>query len=226
MILSLALVVAIASPVLAASYTLSVQTTSTTYTGSVNITVTGQVSPAPGQNTSVLLRVYNPGKALATFADVPVNGTTGQYSFTFAAGGSSAWVGGTYLVNATWGAYGPVIFKVVTFSWTSSGTTTSTSSTSSTVTTTTSSSRPSTGTSVSTTSSTSSISTTATTTSSSTTVSTSSITTTGSSTTGTANVPEFPFQIVAAVAFSALIVCSYLVIRSRRARVSTPGSFV
>ena len=201
------------------SYSLTVQSDSPSYSGNSNITITGQVSPAPGPNTAVLVRVFNPNSVIATAAEVAVNGTTGLYSVSFVAGGSSAWVDGRYTVNATWGAYGTVIFKTAAFSWTSSPVTTTTS--------TTSTSAASTTTSVtSSTTPTSSVITTSgvqTSSSHSTSSSSSSTSSTGTPTTSAASVPEFPYQVAVVAVFTALMAGSYLLIRSRRGRAPTSG---
>lgn len=191
----------------AVTYSISVQTNSSTYLGAPTITVSGQVSPAPGPNTAVFVRVFNPNGVVATAGQVNVNGTTGLYSETFAAGGSTNWVNGNYVVNATWGAYGPVIFALANFAWSSSPITTTTSTTSSTSSTT--SSTSSSSSSSSSTSSTSSSSTSSST--------TSSAPTTSSSTTGGGGggIPEFPFQAVALGAITLIIAASYLVIRRK-----------
>ena len=214
----IALLVALSGSAAALSYSLTVQTNATSYVGESTVLITGQVTPAPGPNSSVSLRVYNPNMLLATAAVAPVNGTTGLYSSTFVTGGSSAWIEGTYSVNATWGAYGPVIFKITTFSWASSATSTSTSATSTTTvstfssatSTTSSTSNPTTSITSTTTITTSSLVTSSPTTSTS-------VSTASSSATSSGTVPEFPFQIVVVVLFSALIAGSFLVMRSRRA---------
>jgi len=215
--LSVALLVALSGAASALSYTLTVHTNANSYAGESSVTINGQVSPAPGPNTSVLLRVYNPNMLLTTAAVAPVNGTTGDYSSSFIAGGSSAWIDGTYSVNATWGAYGPVIFKITTFKWASSATSTSTSATSTgTISTSSSATSVSTSTSIPTSSSTS---TSTTTTSSSLTAPSSTTSTSVSSTSSSAissgSVPEFPFQIVLVVLFTALIAGSFLIMRGR-----------
>ena len=214
--ISLAVLVALSGAVSAISFSLTVYTDSSSYVASSSISIAGEVSPAPGANTSVLLRIYNPNMTLVAGFIASVNGTTGSYSSTFVAGGSSSWTEGTYTVNATWGAFGPVVFKTTTFSWALSATSTTstssastTSSTSSTTSTTSSSTTNSTSTSSTTTSS----SLTTSSTSSTTVTSTPSITTSG-------NVPEFPFQAVTVVLFTALIIGSYLVLRSRSGHAS------
>jgi len=211
--IGLVMLAALSGAASAVSYSLTVHTDSSSYVASSSVSITGEVSPAPGANTSVLLRIYNPNMTLVAGFAASVNGTTGSYSSTFVAGSSSSWTEGTYTVNATWGAYGPVVFKTTTFSWALSATSTTTSS----VTTTSSTSSTTSTTSSSTTNSTT---TNSTTTSSSLTTSSTSTTVTSSSTTTSGNVPEFPFQAVAVVLFTALIVGSFLVVRSRSGHAS------
>jgi len=226
----LALLVGLSGAASATSYVLTVQTGSSAYSSSANITVTGQVSPAPGPSTSVFVRVFNPSMVLATEAVATVNGTTGIYSCSFVAGGSPAWTNGVYTVNATWGAYGPVIFRTATFSWSSSASTstTATSTTSSQPTssssTSTSSTTPPTSSTTSTASATTSASSTITSTSIETSSSsTSSVTSTNTSASTSESVPEFPFQIIAVAAFSALVAGSYLLFRKRKGVSTSPG---
>jgi len=204
--IGLAALVVLSVPASAVSYSVTVRTDSANYVGSSSISITGQVSPAPGANTSVLLRVYNPIMVLVGASEAPVNGTTGSYSYSFVAGGTSSWVAGAYTVNATWGAYGPTVFQTVTFSWsplTTSTTSTSTTSSSSTTTSTTSSTTTSSTTTSSTTSS-----------SFTTTSSTTSVTSSSSATSST-SVPEFPFQMVAVVVTTVLLASAFLIMRSR-----------
>ena len=197
----------------ASSYTLTVGTTVSSYFGPATVDVSGQVSPAPGANTSVIVRVFNPTNALVVVVEATVNATTGSYGATFVAGGSQAWVDGDYVVNATWGAYGPVIFATASFVWALSSTTTSsstiqTASTSSSVSTTSSQSESS-NPSSSITSESSTITTTTTFTSS--TPSTSS--TSSTSTTSTAEVPAFPLQALSMILLTALVLMGYLLLR-------------
>ncbi len=134
---------------LAQSYTMAVHTDSSSYVGAQTIHISGTVSPAPGPNTAVNVRVLAPnGEALIRGAP-SVDGTTGDYSIDAVAGGTPHWIAGTYTVNATWGAYGGVISAKTTFSWSPSATTTTTSAgtTTSTATSTSSSTTTSAGTS-------------------------------------------------------------------------------
>jgi len=194
-----AALIGLAGPAAAVSYAITVQTNAQSYVGASTVTVTGQVSPAPGPNTAVFVRVFNPSGAMATAGEAVVNGTTGAYTFNFVAGGSPAWVDGGYKVNATWGGYGPTVFAVATFSWSLTGTTTTTSTGQTTTTTTTTSTAPTSTTTTTTTTttpstsvgttSTSSSSSTPTSTASSTSTTTTSPTTTSSRTTSSTTTP-------------------------------------
>lgn len=114
---------------LALSYTLSVQTVAPSYFGTQTINIVGKVSPAPGPNTAVFLTIINPGGKVVYVNQDSVNGTTGVFSDSVAAGVSQDWVDGTYTVNATWGAYGPPLRAVATFTWSPAQTTTTSTTT-------------------------------------------------------------------------------------------------
>jgi hypothetical protein len=214
--LVLATVFMLAAPVAAVTYSLTVGTDSGSYIGSSTIHITGQVSPAPGPNTGVAIRIFNPSKVLVTADEVHVNGTTGSYSDAIVAGGSSGWVAGNYVVNATWGAYGPVVFSTASFAWSVSGTTTTTTSTTSSTSSSSATSTTST-TSTSSTSSTKSSSTTSSSSSSPTASITSSATmpTTSASTSSSSGggIPEFPYQAITATILTVIVIASYLVAR-------------
>jgi hypothetical protein len=168
------------------TYTLTVTTNSSSYAGTQNIVVSGSVTPPPGPNTAVTLKIINPLGVELTPGEAYVNATTGDYSYTFVSGGTAGWITGTYNVTATWGAYSPQIFAQKSFNYSSVVTSTSTTSTT-TLTTTTS------------------------TTSTTTTTSTSS--TSSSSSTKSGGIPEFPFEGALMVLFVALLVSAYLVVR-------------
>jgi hypothetical protein len=205
----------------AVSYSVSVQTNNSSYSGAATIAIAGQVSPAPGPNTAVLIRVFSPLNAIVTAGEANVNGTTGFYTFNFVAGGSSGWSNGNYVVNATWGAFGPVVFKTATFSWTSSAATTTTTTTTSTPTSTTTTTTSTTTTTTSSTTSTTTAQPTSSTTTSSTATTTSS--STGSTTAASSGgIPEFSFQALAVVVFTVVVAFSYLAFRNRP-RSKTPG---
>ena len=88
------------SPAVFASAEVSISTNSTLYTGSQTITVTGTVSPAPGNETSAFVQVTNPSGTVVRVDSVPVDPTTGAFSDGFTAGGTN-WLLGTYTVKAT-----------------------------------------------------------------------------------------------------------------------------
>ena len=222
----------LAAPVSALAYTVTVATSSRSYASNATIQITGQVSPAPGPGTVITIRIFNQNGALVTADEVTVNGTTGSYSGETVAGGSSNWVDGNYVVNATWGAYGPTIFAITTFSWSSTATSTSTTSTTSSTTSTsssTSATTSSTSTTLTATTSSSSLSsstTTATssqTTSSSSSIATSSTTSSSSASTTSGGIPEFPYQVLAVMALSLLVAASYFLVRRRSRIPATPG---
>jgi len=203
----------------ASSYTVSVTADAPSYVGSATIHLSGQVSPAPGPGTAVLIRISNPNKVVVTADEAQVNGTTGNYSDSIVAGGSANWVGGDYLVNVTWGAYPPVVFVTTLFSWSSTAVTTTTSTTSiqstsqsstNTLPTTSSTSTPTTITSTSQVSSSS--------TSQPPTTSTTSQSTSTTSSSSGGGIPEFPFQAVTVAVLTVLVLASYIAIRGRRAR--------
>src|ERR1700722_6236637 len=143
-----------AGQVMALTYSVSVQTDAGTYSGTQPIVISGAVSPAPGNSTAVFIKVYNPDSVLVIVASASVHVRTGAFREMEVTGGTSQWVAGQYLVNATWGATGPVISGTTTFQYsvgnvtsTTNSTSSSTNSTSSSTTTTTSSSTSSTTTS-------------------------------------------------------------------------------
>ena len=175
-------------PAYATTYTMTLHTDASSYSGSQPIHITGSVSPAPGPNTGVIITIKNSANGLADVTEVAPSSTTGSFNYTSVPGGSAAWITGSYSVNATWGGDGATASQVVTFSYTA----TTTTSTTSTTTTTTSSTS-------STTSATSTTSTTSATTTTSQTSTTSSTSTTTSST-----VPEFPSGALALLALAGL----------------------
>jgi hypothetical protein len=113
----------------ALSYTLVVQTAAPSYYGSQPIVVFGKVNPAPGPNTAVFLSIVNPSGKVVFVSEDAVNGTTGVFSDSVVPGTSSDWLDGTYTVNASWGAYGPPLRAVTTFTWSSTQTVTTSTTT-------------------------------------------------------------------------------------------------
>lgn len=91
------------APALAASYTLTVQTNSPSYSGSQHIMINGTVSPSPGPNIAVVLTTKNPDGTAVDVQEDQVNPSTGAYNGSIVAGGTANWISGEYVVNATWG---------------------------------------------------------------------------------------------------------------------------
>ena len=102
------------------TYQVSVSTSSTFYSSSQTVVLTGAISPAPGNGTSAFVRIFNPDKTTVHIDSVPVNGTTGKFNDSFISGGTN-WINGNYTVNLTWAANisGPEYFGVAFFFYTS-----------------------------------------------------------------------------------------------------------
>ncbi|MDG6918091.1 MAG: hypothetical protein JRN62_01415 [Nitrososphaerota archaeon] len=197
LLLVLAISLAAQGTVAQTSYTLTVSTDKSSYASGQAIHVTGRVIPAPGPNTAVFLEVINPHDTIVAPGEATVSAATGLYNYTFVAGGTSAWVAGTYTVNATWGAYPPQVNATATFQYAPSVVTSTSSSISSGASTTGNQST-----------------TTATTTSSSSTNSVFSATTSvSSSTKSSGGIPEFPFQAAMVGITVLVIVSAYLMMK-------------
>lgn len=204
LLLVLAISLAAQGAVAQTSYTLTVSTDRSSYVSGQAIHVAGKVAPPPGPNTAVFLEIINPHGTIVAPGEAPVGVATGLYNYTFVAGGTSAWVAGTYTVNATWGAYPPQVNATATFEYAPSVVTSTSSSTSSGASTTGNQST-----------------TTATTTSSSSTNSVLNSTTSVSSTTipvssstkGSSGIPEFPFQAAMVGITVFVIVSAYLMMK-------------
>jgi len=84
-----------------------------TITGTQSYTIAGYVTPAPGVADNVFIEVKNPSGVVVDAASVPVNSSTGAFSYQTAAGGSSNWIVGTYTITAndSYGATGTVTFS-------------------------------------------------------------------------------------------------------------------
>ena len=92
------------SPALAAaapSGTVSVSTNASAYSGTQTVTITGSASPAPGSGYEAAVQVTNPNSAVVFNLNVPVDGTSGAFTTSFATGGSAVWITGTYTVTAS-----------------------------------------------------------------------------------------------------------------------------
>lgn len=85
----------------------TVSVSPTSLSGSGTFTVSGSVVAASGSvsNTAVVITVKNPSGAVVSTGQATVGGTgsSGTYTTTFVAGGTSSWPGGTYTVTATYG---------------------------------------------------------------------------------------------------------------------------
>jgi hypothetical protein len=110
-------------PARAATFALTVQTDRSSYSGNQPIEITGMVSPPPGANTAVFVKVENPNGAVVDISDDPVNGTSGSYSHITYTGGTSNWIVGAYTVSVTWSGNGTEASSATTFSYDGSTTT-------------------------------------------------------------------------------------------------------
>jgi len=118
-----------ASPVFAQTYTLTLKTNASSYSGTSPIYISGTVTPAPGANTGVIITIRNSAGAIADVNEVNVL-TNGSYSWTSYPGASSYWTSGIFSVNATWGSSEATLSQVVTFTYTAATSTTSSTQTS------------------------------------------------------------------------------------------------
>ncbi|MBI3022831.1 MAG: MBL fold metallo-hydrolase [Thaumarchaeota archaeon] len=127
-----------ATPILAVSYTITVQSDYPTYSGVSTIHITGQVSPAPGPNTAAFVSVLNPHGDPVDYGVEQVDANTGAFSHSTVTGGAgplaAAWISGTYTVNASWGSSGTVAYQTATFAYTATTTTTTQTTTTATTT--------------------------------------------------------------------------------------------
>lgn len=105
------------TPAFGQVFTVSVQTDRRTYTGTEQILINGTVKPPPGTNTGVIVVISNPAGATVDVQDDAVGPTNGTFSQDTVAGGTSAWVAGVYLVNATWGGDGESSTTTTTFQY-------------------------------------------------------------------------------------------------------------
>jgi hypothetical protein len=116
--LALAALLAVSAPAMVfAAGTPSIQFISpvpgATITGTQSYTIAGYVTPAPGVADNVFIEVKNPSGVVVDAASVPVNSSTGAFSYQTAAGGSSNWIVGTYTITASdsYGATGTATFS-------------------------------------------------------------------------------------------------------------------
>jgi len=96
----------------AGSITFSSPAAGSSFKGSQSYTISGTVSPAPGQADSAFVSVTSPSGATVDAGSVPVGASTGTFSYSTAVGGSAQWVSGTYTITATdsYGATGTTTF--------------------------------------------------------------------------------------------------------------------
>jgi hypothetical protein len=126
LVLILFAVASFAAPALAASYSLTVQTNSPSYSGSQHIMINGTVSPGPGPNTAVVLTTTNPSGTVVDFQSDPVNPSTGVYNGSIVAGGTVNWISGEYTVKAVWGSNSGSASQTTTFQYSPTATTATT----------------------------------------------------------------------------------------------------
>lgn len=172
------------------TYAMTLTTDSSSYFPGQAIHVSGTITPAPGPNTGAFVRVASSGGTVVLLGEADVGATSGKFTFNATAGGTPSWQSGTFTVNATWGAYGPLISCTRTFGYgtsvtpvthcTSAGSTTTTTSTTSST--------------------------------SSSTTSTSSTTTSSTSTTA---VPEFQDTTLPVILLAVLVVSALILARSK-----------
>src|SRR2546425_11673961 len=80
----------------ATTYTVSVTTDKPSYSTDNSMMITGTVTPAPAPNTTgAFVRVTNPNGNTVAASTAQVS-NNGAFHYTFAAGGTSYWISGTY----------------------------------------------------------------------------------------------------------------------------------
>jgi hypothetical protein len=81
------------------------------YSGSQSYTISGTITPIPGQVDTVGITVKNPSGATVDVGNVPV--TSGAFSYSTAVGGTASWTTGTYTISAidSFGAIGTTTFS-------------------------------------------------------------------------------------------------------------------
>ncbi len=119
-LLAVALALVPAAAFAQSSYTVTVTTNMPSYTTGQTIVVSGTVTPVPTVASDATISIYNPNGALVDIYPAPVSTSTGTYSHSFVAGGTSQWIAGVYTVNVTWGAGTSVAKATTTFKFTPS----------------------------------------------------------------------------------------------------------
>ena len=112
------------------SYFTAYVTVSATSVYQKSVAVSGSVVPNPGANQEVSVAVTAPNGATVLNGVVPVNSTTGAYTYTAVPGGSSNWVNGTYVAQVTWGTLSQTYTNATSFTYGTVPTTTTSSSSS------------------------------------------------------------------------------------------------
>ncbi|MGH2639188.1 MAG: hypothetical protein ACRDF4_07925 [Rhabdochlamydiaceae bacterium] len=151
-VIAIAAIFAISTPFfssLAAGTAVTVQTDASSYPAGqagTHVMISGTVSPVPGQSGYQITLEVNTSQGQLAVYSVPVDGTSGAYSYTLVTGYAvNGWINGTYTIKAVYASSvnGPTYTASTTFQYgasaTTSSTTTSTTSSVSTVTTTVSS---------------------------------------------------------------------------------------
>jgi len=126
LVLTLFAVALFAAPALAASYSLTVQTNSPSYTGSQQIMISGTVSPSPGPATAVVLTTTNPSGTVVDYQEDAVNPSTGAYNGSIVAGGTVNWISGEYTLKAVWGSSSGSATQTSAFQYSATATTATT----------------------------------------------------------------------------------------------------
>jgi len=114
----LAVFLVLAPATVFAASTITVATGSTSYNGTATVGVTGTVTPTPTVASNVVLTTTNPTNTVVDVNSVPVSQSTGTYQYNFVAGGTPAWVSGTYTIVAVWAGGGSNATATTTFTYT------------------------------------------------------------------------------------------------------------
>jgi hypothetical protein len=174
---------------LVTTYSVTMSTNSSAYTGAQTVVISGQISPTPPLGTNASIQVTNPSGITVEVDNASVGTSAPSFSYSFVAGGTN-WINGVYNVTATWAPSlsGPTYNASCLFAWEASVTTTTTQSATTTVTTTTT--QPTTIATTQTTTTTSPVTTTTTYATTSTTISTTTTTIQPTTVTTTATITQ------------------------------------
>ena len=107
-----ALVVAPMAFAAGGSISFSSPSAGSSFKDSQSYTISGTVSPAPGQADSAFISVTNPAGKPVDAGSVPVSPNSGTFTYSTAVGGTSSWTTGTYTISVTdsLGATGSMTF--------------------------------------------------------------------------------------------------------------------